>query len=199
MTCNLRHPMRLRHPVIESCRTLKYVFVSHTAPDASWRRVSTPIPLFCLICTISSELNGILDYYQNTLKVLAARSFLAAGFDTRWVPKRGSCGWICHWSSMRVSNDVFQCATWLMHMCDAIQLWTSRVRYGSWSIYICVMTTMHMCHEVYTYVSWNICYMNTSCATWFIHMQHYSFAIQLWTSRVTYVTWLIRVRHDSSI
>ena len=34
---------------------------------------------------------GILEY-QNTPQVLTARSFLVAGFNTRWVPRRVSCG-----------------------------------------------------------------------------------------------------------
>jgi len=52
--------------------------------------VSTPGPLFCLICTIISNKRGLLDSYQNTPEVPAARSFLVAGFDTRWDPRRGS-------------------------------------------------------------------------------------------------------------
>jgi len=44
---------------------------------------STPCPLFCLICTISSGLNGQMNLYQNTPQVLAARSFIIAGFNTR--------------------------------------------------------------------------------------------------------------------
>ena len=55
-------------------------------------RFSTPCPLFCLICTISFELNGQMDVYQNTPHILAARSFLVAGFDTRLVPRRFWCG-----------------------------------------------------------------------------------------------------------
>ena len=51
----------------------------------------TLIPLFGLICTITPNKTGILEY-QNTPQVLAARSFLFAGFDTRWVPRRVSCG-----------------------------------------------------------------------------------------------------------
>ena len=48
----------------------------------------TPVPLFCLICTISPNKTGILDWYQNPPQVLAARSFLVDGFDTHWVPRR---------------------------------------------------------------------------------------------------------------
>ena len=55
---------------------------------------STPGPLFCLICTIFSNKTGLFDSYQNTPQVLAARSLLVARFDTRWVPRRVSCGWI---------------------------------------------------------------------------------------------------------
>jgi len=48
--------------------------------------LSTPVPLFCLICTIISNKTGIFDEYQNTPQVLAARSFLVVGFDTRLIP-----------------------------------------------------------------------------------------------------------------
>ena len=49
---------------------------------------STPVPLFCLIWTIDPNKTGIVDKYQNTPQVPAARSLLVAGFDTRWVPRR---------------------------------------------------------------------------------------------------------------
>jgi len=48
--------------------------------------LSTPVPFFCLICTIISNKTGIFDWYQNTPQVLAARSCLVAGFDTRLIP-----------------------------------------------------------------------------------------------------------------
>jgi len=72
----------------------------------------TPMPLFCLICTIISNKMGMLDQYQNTFQVRgarrqnalahscncalkrsvaarpAARSFLVARFDSRCVPRR---------------------------------------------------------------------------------------------------------------
>jgi len=49
--------------------------------------VLTPVPLLCLICTTIPNKTGILDQYLNTPQVLTTRSFLVAGFDTRWVPK----------------------------------------------------------------------------------------------------------------
>jgi len=58
-----------------------------SAPEASWRRVFDPRTLFCLICTIVSNKTGIFDEYQNTNQVLAARSFLVAGFDTYVIPR----------------------------------------------------------------------------------------------------------------
>ena len=56
--------------------------------DGCW----TPVPLFCLICTIISNKTGIFDQYQNTPQVLAARSFLVAGFDTHVIPRSFACG-----------------------------------------------------------------------------------------------------------
>jgi len=53
--------------------------------------VLTPVPLFCLICTIISNKTGIFEQYQNTPQVLAARSFLAAGFDTLVILRSFSC------------------------------------------------------------------------------------------------------------
>jgi len=40
---------------------------------------STPVPLFCLICTINPNKTGRLDQYQYTPQVLAAMSFLVSG------------------------------------------------------------------------------------------------------------------------
>ena len=54
--------------------------------------ILTPVPLFCLICTDISNKTGIFDEYQNTPQVLAARSFLVAGFDTHVIPRSTSCG-----------------------------------------------------------------------------------------------------------
>ena len=53
--------------------------------------VLTPVPLFSLICTIISNKTGIFEQYQNTPQVLAARSFLAAGFDTLVILRSFSC------------------------------------------------------------------------------------------------------------
>jgi len=39
-----------------------------------------------------SNKTGIFDWYQNTPQVLAARSFLVAGFDTHVIPRSFSCG-----------------------------------------------------------------------------------------------------------
>ena len=62
--------------------------VPHLLGDGFW----TPVPLFCLICTIISNKTGLFDQYQNTPQVLAARSFLVAGFDTHVIPRSFSCG-----------------------------------------------------------------------------------------------------------
>ena len=53
---------------------------------------STLRPFLCLICTNISKKKCLFDQYQNTPQVLAVRSFLVAGFDTRWVLRRVSCG-----------------------------------------------------------------------------------------------------------
>jgi len=52
----------------------------------------TPVPLFCLICTIISNKTGIFDSYQNAPQVLAPRSLLVAGFDTHVISRSFSCG-----------------------------------------------------------------------------------------------------------
>ena len=54
--------------------------------------VLTPVPPFCLFCTIISNKTYILDLYQNTPQVLPDRSFLVAGFDTHVTPISSSCG-----------------------------------------------------------------------------------------------------------
>jgi len=53
--------------------------------------LQTPVPPFCLFCTIISKKTCSLDLYQNTPQVLAARSFLVAGFDTHVIPRSFSC------------------------------------------------------------------------------------------------------------
>ena len=52
---------------------------------------STPMPLFCLICTIISNKTYILDYYQKT-NLNELGSILVHGFDTRLIPRSFSCG-----------------------------------------------------------------------------------------------------------
>jgi len=54
--------------------------------------LSTPVPPFCLFGTIISHKTCGVDLYKNTPQVLAARSFLVAGFDTYVIPRRFSCG-----------------------------------------------------------------------------------------------------------
>jgi len=43
-----------------------YVFLANERPHQKFPggRVSTPIHVFCLICTVNFELNGILDVYH---------------------------------------------------------------------------------------------------------------------------------------
>ena len=54
--------------------------------------LSTPCSVLCLICKICSELNGQIGLYQKILQFLAARSFLVAGFNNRWFPRKFPCG-----------------------------------------------------------------------------------------------------------
>jgi len=49
----------------------------------------TTVPPWWSICTMNSNKTGILDLYQNTPQILAARFFLFTGIDSRWVQGRG--------------------------------------------------------------------------------------------------------------
>ena len=71
--------------------SLLYIYVSHLhKPHHKLLegRFSTPWPSFGFIFTIISNKTGFLNEYQTTPQVLAARSFLVAGVDTRSVPER---------------------------------------------------------------------------------------------------------------
>jgi len=69
------------------------LFIHHTPQHKLFADgILTPVPLFCLLCTIISNKTGIFDLYQNTPQVLAARSLLVAGFDTHVIPRWFSCG-----------------------------------------------------------------------------------------------------------
>ena len=57
-------------------------------PEASCVRVFDPVSTLLFDLYHYLEQNGAFDYHWNTPQVLAARSFLVAGFDTRFVPRR---------------------------------------------------------------------------------------------------------------
>ena len=75
--------------------SLKSMFAIWSTPEKLLGGgLSTPVPPFCLFCTIISNKTCILDLYQNMPHVLAARSFLVAGFDTHVIPKSFSCDYV---------------------------------------------------------------------------------------------------------
>jgi len=74
-----------------------------------------PWSLVCLSCTITLNKMEFLDEYQNTPQVLASRSFLVAGFDTRWEPRRVSCGIPATHHVLQLLCNTPRAATTLQH------------------------------------------------------------------------------------
>ena len=89
-------PHHLTHTclILHTHASSSYTHMPHLLPDPSCSRVfdSDDPRLFHLYHYLQKT--GILDYYHNTPQILAPRSFLGAGFDTRWVPRRFMWG-IC--------------------------------------------------------------------------------------------------------
>ena len=74
-----------------------------------------PWSLVCLSCTITLNKMEFLDEYQYTPQVLASRSFLVAGFDTRWEPRRVSCGIPATHHVLQLLCNTPRAATTLQH------------------------------------------------------------------------------------
>jgi len=56
--------------------------------------LSTPVPLFCLICTIVSKKNVYFEVPENSI-LNEPGSIPVDGFDTRLIPRGFSCGVCC--------------------------------------------------------------------------------------------------------
>jgi len=76
MTASPTHTLRRTNRLVEYLNHWHSKCKSHQKLHGGG--ISTPYSAFCLICTISSELNGQMDLYHNTPQVLAARSLLAS-------------------------------------------------------------------------------------------------------------------------
>jgi len=60
-----------------------YMNVCMSALEASWRRVFDPVATLLFDLYHYLDQIGAFDEYQNSPQVIAASSFLVAGFDTR--------------------------------------------------------------------------------------------------------------------
>jgi len=81
----------------ELCALLRWPWILCIPPQKLLRcGLSTPAPHFRLICTINSELNYFLSRTTNEWAGVDIRCYPWDGFDTRWIPRRFSCGIYVH-------------------------------------------------------------------------------------------------------
>ena len=135
---------------------------SRSAREASWRRAFDPCSPLLFILYHYLEQNLHFWLVPEPPQVLAARSFLVAGFDTLNIPRSISCGHL--WNHVTYES---RCVWVMSHM--------SHVLYESCHIRICHVTYVdESCHIWVTLRVSHVTY--ESCPIWVIsHMSHVIF------------------------